>query len=257
MIFSRFEELGEYAGLSLKELRNIGIARDAMDLGWRRKWRPYKPDVPDKKKGALIQAVEAVERYLRTQGLTLPVEKAAFLPDAPAEFPPEEIILFCEESPEPEGPRVFNGKSMSTLYRVLWYGLFPAVFVALITGALAGTGLSKIISESLPGGIFMTGLICALPLVSPLTGPGMFIVRFLGLLTGEQIAAGQIGLIMALPVLFAIDAQAGSEFISPGLAMGKTEPATINAGVPAIVFSRLITVPAAVTVACLVSFAFR
>jgi glucitol operon activator protein len=64
-IFARFEEVREYTGLSLEELRCIGIERDAREMKWRRRRHPYDPAELTKKNGALIQAVEAVDRYLR------------------------------------------------------------------------------------------------------------------------------------------------------------------------------------------------
>ena len=66
-IFARFREIEEYIGLPLEELRRIGIEKDAKEMKRYRKKHPYNPAVPSKKKGALIQAVENVERYLRKQ----------------------------------------------------------------------------------------------------------------------------------------------------------------------------------------------
>ncbi|MDR2553755.1 MAG: transcriptional regulator GutM [Treponema sp.] len=66
-IFARFGEAGAYTGLSLEELRRIGIEKDAVEMRWRRRRHPYDPAELTKKKGALIQAVEAVDRYLKRQ----------------------------------------------------------------------------------------------------------------------------------------------------------------------------------------------
>ena len=66
-IFARFKEKPEYAGLSLEELHQQGLREDLREL---RLWRiifPYKPRTLTKRKGALIQAVEAVENHLRNQ----------------------------------------------------------------------------------------------------------------------------------------------------------------------------------------------
>ena len=65
--FANFRELKEYSGLSLEKLRLLGIEKDAKDLKGYRKKHPYDPNELTKKKGALIQAVEAVDRYLKTQ----------------------------------------------------------------------------------------------------------------------------------------------------------------------------------------------
>jgi len=74
-IFAAFREVKEYAGLSLQELRRRGIEQDAIDMKWYRKRHPYDPAVLSKKKGALIQAVEAVEGYLRREAEREEAEK--------------------------------------------------------------------------------------------------------------------------------------------------------------------------------------
>ena len=66
-IFANFREIKEYTGLSLEALRRTGIEKDAKELKRYRKKHPYNPSMFSKKKGALIQAVEAVDRYLRNQ----------------------------------------------------------------------------------------------------------------------------------------------------------------------------------------------
>jgi PTS system glucitol/sorbitol-specific IIC component len=133
-------------------------------------------------------------------------------------------------------------------------------FVSLIVGIINGTGLGKIIADniaplagSLPG-MLVVCIICAIPVISPIIGPGAVIAQIVGVLVGEQIATGGIKPSMALPALFAIDAQVGCDFVPVGLALGEAEPETINAGVPAVLFSRLITGPVAVIIAYLFSF---
>jgi glucitol operon activator protein len=66
-IFANFREVKEYSGLPLEEIRRIGMEIDAKEFKGYRKKNPYDPSVLSKKKGALIQAVEAVDRYLRRQ----------------------------------------------------------------------------------------------------------------------------------------------------------------------------------------------
>jgi glucitol operon activator protein len=74
-VFARFTELTEYSGLSLDELRRRGIEKDAEELKLFRLLRRYNPKVRSKRKGALIQAVEAVDRYLANDAEA--VKKAA------------------------------------------------------------------------------------------------------------------------------------------------------------------------------------
>ena len=63
-IFVHFREKSEYSRLSLEELRSRALEEDRRDLGlWRIIFR-YQPLKISKRKGALIQAVEAVERHL-------------------------------------------------------------------------------------------------------------------------------------------------------------------------------------------------
>ena len=66
-VFAGFREIKDYAGLSLEELRSIGIEKDAQEMKRYRKKHPYDPLILSKKKGALIQAVEAVDRHLRRE----------------------------------------------------------------------------------------------------------------------------------------------------------------------------------------------
>lgn len=132
------------------------------------------------------------------------------------------------------------------------------VFIGLICGAISysgvGTWIANTISPliaTLPG-MLVVCIVCALPFVSPLIGPGAVIAQIVGVLIGEQIGVGAIPVAYALPALFAIDPQVGCDFIPVGLSLGEAEPETVEIGVPAILFSRLITGPIAVVLAWLV-----
>jgi sorbitol-specific phosphotransferase system component IIBC len=106
-----------------------------------------------------------------------------------------------------------------------------------------------------PAALIVFG-ICFIPLLSTLTGPGLIIVLAAGILTGEQIAAAEASPFLALPVLLALDARLGGGFISPGLAFGEDEKETLNPGLPGIVFTRLMLLPAALAALCLFTFGF-
>jgi glucitol operon activator protein len=66
-IFAAFREVKDYGGLSLDELRAAGLEADAKEFRGYRKKHPYNPTELTKKKGALIQAVEAVDRYIKRE----------------------------------------------------------------------------------------------------------------------------------------------------------------------------------------------
>ena len=133
-------------------------------------------------------------------------------------------------------------------------------FISLIIGIINGTGLGTIIANSiaplagsLPG-MLVICIICAIPIISPIIGPGAVIAQIVGVLVGQQIAAGAIKPAMALPALFAINPQVGGDFVPVGLALGEAEPETVNIGVPAVLFSRLVTGPVALIIAYFASF---
>lgn len=66
-IFAAFRERPELTGLSLREVRELGIEHDLQDMGRYRRRHPYNPEVLSKKKGALIQAVEAIDLRLKRE----------------------------------------------------------------------------------------------------------------------------------------------------------------------------------------------
>ncbi|MBP3875270.1 MAG: PTS glucitol/sorbitol transporter subunit IIB [Lachnospiraceae bacterium] len=131
-------------------------------------------------------------------------------------------------------------------------------FTSTLLGIISASGLGNVIANtiaplcgSLPG-MLVISLICSLPFLSPILGPGAVIAQVVGTLLGAQFAVGAIPAQYALPALFAIDGQVGADFVPVGLSLGEAEPETIEFGVPAVLFSRIVTGPVAV----LIAFAF-
>lgn len=128
-------------------------------------------------------------------------------------------------------------------------------FVAFVVGVISGSGLGDWIADQLTGlagnlgGLLVLSIIIALPFLSPVLGPGAVIAQVIGVLIGEQIAAGELDPSLSLVALWAINPQVGCDFIPVGLALGEAEPETVEVGVPAVLFSRMITGPAAVLIA--------
>lgn len=133
-------------------------------------------------------------------------------------------------------------------------------FISLLIGIITATGIGDLLANtlaplasSLPG-LLLLSVIIAIPVLSPVLGPGAVIASVIGVLLGQQIGAGNIPPQYALPALFAINPQVGCDFIPVGLALGEAEPETVEVGVPAVLFSRLITGPLAVVIAYFASF---
>lgn len=134
-------------------------------------------------------------------------------------------------------------------------------YVSLLIGIVTYTKISEWIANGVtplvsnPFGLVLLGVITAIPVLSPILGPGAAIAQVVGVLMGQQIAAGALPVQYALPTLFAINGQVGCDFVPVGLSLGEAEPETVSVGVPAVLFSRLITSPIAVLLAYLASFA--
>jgi PTS system glucitol/sorbitol-specific IIB component len=134
-------------------------------------------------------------------------------------------------------------------------------FIAFIIGIINATGIGTVLANALKPlagnviGMVVMSLIIGLPVLSPLLGPGAVIAQIIGTLLGSTFFANRLlPVSMALPALFAINPQVGCDFIPVGLALGEAEPYTVEIGVPAVLFSRLVTGPIAVVIAWLLSF---
>lgn len=128
------------------------------------------------------------------------------------------------------------------------------IFVSVMVGVILYTGIGDIIANaikplagSLPG-LLLISVICALPFLSPVLGPGAVIAQVIGVLLGVEIGKGTIAVSYSLPALFAINSQVGCDFIPVALTMAEATDEAVEAGVPAMLFSRLVTGPVAVLV---------
>jgi len=133
-------------------------------------------------------------------------------------------------------------------------------FISFIIGLILTTGVGTVIANGISGlasslgGLLAVSVVCAIPILSPLLGPGAVIAQIVGTLLGVEIGKGTIPAQYALPALFAINPQVGCDFIPVGLALGEAEPETVEVGVPAVLFSRLVNGPLSVVIAYFASF---